>query len=79
MPSAIEDWGTDLYNNIIYSSAGYDFEYTSCYPEQFYSSVLDVIASTDIGPFKALICPSTWENYEINSTYVICCPKYVRS
>ncbi|RQM05207.1 hypothetical protein DH86_00004169 [Scytalidium sp. 3C] len=67
-------WGTDIYNNLIYSQSGFDLEYATCFPPQFYRSVLASISSTSLGPFTALVCPHTWENYDINSTYVICCP-----
>ncbi|CZR70095.1 uncharacterized protein PAC_19996 [Phialocephala subalpina] len=72
--TAIEDWGTDIYDNLIFSSVGYNLTYTSCFPPQFYNSVLASIASTTLPAFTALICPATWENYEINSIYIICCP-----
>lgn len=70
--SALAQWGTSIYNNIIWS--GVNSAYTNCFPPQFYSSVL---AKTSMGPFKALICPSKWESYKLNATYVVCCPKYV--
>lgn len=45
---------------------------TSCYPSQFVASAL---ATTSLPPFSELVCPDTWESYDVNSTYVICCPK----
>jgi hypothetical protein len=45
---------------------------TSCYPSQFVASAL---ATASLPPFSKLVCPETWESYDVNSTYVICCPK----
>lgn len=49
--------------------------YMSCYPSQFYSSVLAVASGIPLPPFSALICPESWETYDFNATYIICCPK----
>ncbi|RDW56741.1 CFEM protein [Coleophoma cylindrospora] len=44
---------------------------TSCYPSQFYSSAL---ATVSLPAFSQLVCPYDWETYNINTTYIICCP-----
>ncbi|RDW56892.1 CFEM protein [Coleophoma crateriformis] len=44
---------------------------TSCYPSQFYSSA---IATASLPAFSQLVCPYNWETYNINATYIICCP-----
>ena len=45
---------------------------TGCYPSQFWSSA---IATTTLPSFKQIICPLDWETFDVNSTYIICCPK----
>lgn len=47
---------------------------TSCFPSQFYLSIMATASS--LPPFNPLICPDKWENYNINDTYVVCCPRY---
>ncbi len=48
---------------------------TSCYPSQFYYSA---IATEVLPPYKDLVCPLHWETYQVNATYLICCPRFVR-
>lgn len=64
-----------IWYNVI--DPGADDSYTSCYPEQFYRSVLDGDKGTLWSAFKQLVCPYDWDPYTINSTYVVCCPAYV--
>ena len=63
---------SEIWANYINPVPGSTF--SSCYPSQFYSSV---IATTSLPPFSALICPYNWGTYNINDTYIICCPEYV--
>lgn len=58
-----------LWNNAIVPASG--TTESSCYPTQFWSSA---VATVSLPPFKQLICPSGWGTYNINSTYIICCP-----
>jgi hypothetical protein len=41
---------------------------TSCYLSQIFASAL---ATTLLPPFSKLVCPDTWESYNVNSTLVI--------
>lgn len=47
---------------------------TSCFPPALVPSVT---ASVDLPPYKQLVCPHKWESFDFNSTYRICCPKYI--
>lgn len=49
--------------------------YTSCYPRQFYNSVVAGNNGQEWPAFNKIVCPATWESYPINSTYVVCCPQ----
>lgn len=51
-----------------------NLSFSDCYPQQFYDSAA---ASTTRPPFKQLVCPQSWETYDFNDTYIICCPRYV--
>ncbi|KAH7400428.1 hypothetical protein BKA64DRAFT_745034 [Cadophora sp. MPI-SDFR-AT-0126] len=68
--SVIEEWSDGMWYNAIYSKLPLSL-YSSCFPPQFYSSVL---ATTSGLPFTALICPYNWEPYDFNTTYMVCCP-----
>jgi hypothetical protein len=48
---------------------------TSCYPSQFYSSVVGAANSVSLPPFSALVCPVRWGSIDYNSTYFACCPE----
>ena len=68
-------WDSQLWKNFIDPVPA--TTYTSCFPSQFYSSVIASAASTSLPAFSALICPYNWETYNLNATYIICCPKFV--
>lgn len=48
---------------------------TSCYPSQFYSSVVAAANNVALPAFNPLVCPSGWSSIPYNSTYVGCCPE----
>jgi hypothetical protein len=48
---------------------------TSCYPRQFYSSVVAAANSVTLPAFDPLVCPSGWSSLPYNNTYVVCCPE----
>lgn len=48
---------------------------TTCFPSQFYSSVMGMFSSVALPPFSALVCPYNWVTFHYNSTYIVCCPK----
>lgn len=48
---------------------------TRCFPSQFWSSAQ---ATISLPPFEQLICPLDWESYPLESSYIICCPRYVK-
>ena len=48
---------------------------TTCYPSQFYSSIIGNLNKVKLPAFSALICPNDWETYPYNATYIGCCPK----
>ncbi|WPH01344.1 Hypothetical protein R9X50_00418600 [Acrodontium crateriforme] len=60
----------ELWNNAIVPAPS--ITETSCYPSQFWSSAL---ATSSLAPLEQLICPRGWGTYDVNSTYIICCPK----
>ncbi|KAG4431961.1 hypothetical protein IFR05_012557 [Cadophora sp. M221] len=68
--SVIDEWGDGMWYNAIYSKLTMS-SYSSCYPPQFYSSIL---ATSSGLPFTSLICPYSWEPYNLNASYVVCCP-----
>lgn len=47
---------------------------TSCFPQPLLASVT---ARDDLPPYENLVCPDQWGSFDYNSTYRICCPKYV--
>ncbi|RDW67019.1 hypothetical protein BP5796_09768 [Coleophoma crateriformis] len=63
---------SELWQNIIHPVPTATF--TSCYPSQFYSSLIASASGTLLPPFRALVCPNDWETYNLNTTYIICCP-----
>ncbi|RDW62006.1 hypothetical protein BP6252_11439 [Coleophoma cylindrospora] len=63
---------SELWQNIIQPVPTATF--TSCYPSQFYSSLIASASGTLLPPFRALVCPNDWETYNLNTTYIICCP-----
>jgi hypothetical protein len=67
----IASWESEIWENAIATEV--DPMYKSCFPSQFYSSIL---ATTSLSYFSALVCPHTWETYALNDTYIICCPRY---
>jgi hypothetical protein len=48
---------------------------TTCYPSQFYSSVMADFSTVPLPAFSALVCPYKWETYNYNATYIVCCPR----
>ncbi|KAH6704063.1 hypothetical protein BKA61DRAFT_527824, partial [Leptodontidium sp. MPI-SDFR-AT-0119] len=66
----IDEWGDGMWYNAIYSKLPMS-SYSSCFPPQFYSSIL---ATTSGLPFTSLVCPYSWEPYNLNASYVVCCP-----
>jgi LysM repeat protein len=48
---------------------------TSCYPSQFYSSIVGAANGVSLPSFSQLVCPSGWDSLPYNSTYVACCPE----
>lgn len=58
--------------NIPYPAPGVTI--TSCFPPALVASVT---AAVDLPPYEQLVCPYQWESFDYNSTYRICCPKYV--
>lgn len=60
--------------NIPYPAPGVTL--TSCFPPALAASVT---AAVDLPPYEQLVCPYQWESFDYNSTYRICCPKYVWS
>lgn len=62
----------DYWLNIPFPGPGLTF--TSCFPPVLVTSVT---ASVDQPPYDQLVCPDQWGQYDYNSTYRICCPKYV--
>ena len=61
-----------LINNVVASDvAG---SWSTCLPSAFYSSILAVESGAALPAFSALVCPDTWESWELNATYVVCCP-----
>ncbi|OIW27856.1 hypothetical protein CONLIGDRAFT_705794 [Coniochaeta ligniaria NRRL 30616] len=65
----IAAWSTELWQNIVNPVPSLTL--SSCYPSQFYYSA---VATSVLPPFKDLVCPLNWETYQVNSTYLICCP-----
>jgi hypothetical protein len=47
----------------------------SCYPSQYYSSVVGAANSVSLPPLSPLVCPSGWSDIPYNSTYLVCCPE----
>jgi hypothetical protein len=47
----------------------------SCYPSQYYSSVVGAANSVSLPPLSPLVCPSGWSDIPYNSTYFVCCPE----
>jgi len=48
---------------------------TSCYPSQFFSSLVGAANSVSLPPFSPLVCPTGWGSIDYNSTYFACCPE----
>jgi len=48
---------------------------TTCYPPQFYSSIIGMLNKVKLPVFSALICPNDWDTAFYNATYIGCCPK----
>lgn len=48
---------------------------TSCYPSQFYSSIVGAANGVSLPAFSQLVCSSGWDSIPLNSTYVACCPE----
>ncbi|KAH8653580.1 hypothetical protein BX600DRAFT_82725 [Xylariales sp. PMI_506] len=63
-------------SNVIWNAikSGVDGSWSTCLPSQFYSSVLATESSVSLPAFTDLVCPSTWEPYYLNNTYLVCCP-----
>jgi len=69
--------GPNLWENAIHPVA--ESVITTCYPSQFYSSVMGAINSVALPAFSALVCPDKWVTWNYNTTYIVCCPKYGKS
>jgi hypothetical protein len=48
---------------------------TSCYPSQFYSSIVGAANGVSLPPLNPLVCPMGWGPIPYNSTYFSCCPE----
>jgi hypothetical protein len=48
---------------------------TSCYPSQFYSSIVGAANGVSLPPFNPLVCPVGWGSISYNETYIACCPE----
>jgi hypothetical protein len=48
---------------------------TSCYPSQFYSSIVGAANGVSLPPLSPLVCPAGWGSIDYNSTYFACCPE----
>lgn len=48
---------------------------TSCYPSQFYSSIVGAANGVSLLPLSPLVCPAGWGSIDYNSTYFACCPE----
>ena len=69
--------GPNLWENAIHPVAASVI--TTCYPSQFYSSVMGAINSVALPAFSALVCPDNWVAWNYNITYIACCPRYGKS
>lgn len=47
---------------------------TSCYPDQFHSSVVAAASGVALPAFQSLVCPHQWQSFSYNETYHVCCP-----
>ncbi|KAE9377717.1 hypothetical protein N431DRAFT_554065 [Stipitochalara longipes BDJ] len=47
---------------------------TTCYPPQFYSSVIGMLNNVNLPAFSALVCPYDWNTIPYNASYIACCP-----
>jgi hypothetical protein len=65
--------GTNYWQNAIIPAP--HITLPSCYPSQFYSSVVGAANSVSLPPFSPLVCPSGWSDVPYNSTYFVCCPE----
>jgi hypothetical protein len=65
--------GTNYWQNAIVPAP--HITLPSCYPSQFYSSVVGAANSVSLPPFSPLVCPSGWSDIPYNSTYFLCCPE----
>ncbi|KAI1295255.1 hypothetical protein F5Y03DRAFT_410472 [Xylaria venustula] len=64
--------GTNLWDNAINPVPTSTI--TTCYPSQFYSSVIGELNSVALPAFSHLVCPSGWIANMYNTTYGACCP-----
>ncbi|KAK6223390.1 hypothetical protein LQW54_000508 [Pestalotiopsis sp. IQ-011] len=64
--------GTNLWENAINPVPTSTI--TTCYPSQFYSSVIAELNSVTLPAFSTLVCPTGWTANMWNETYGACCP-----
>ncbi|KAF3003245.1 hypothetical protein E8E14_000478 [Neopestalotiopsis sp. 37M] len=64
--------GTNLWENAINPVPTSTI--TTCYPSQFYSSVMAELNSISLPAFSTLVCPTGWKANLWNETYGACCP-----
>jgi hypothetical protein len=65
--------GTEYWQNAILPAPHTTL--TSCYPSEFFSSVVGAANSVSLPPFDPLVCPAGWSSIPWNSTYFACCPE----
>jgi hypothetical protein len=65
--------GTNYWQNAIIPAP--QTTLTSCYPSEFFSSVVGAANSVSLPPFNPLVCPAGWSSIAWNSTYFACCPE----
>ena len=65
--------GTEYWQNAILPAPHTTL--TSCYPSEFFSSVVGAANSVSLPPFDPLVCPVGWSSIPWNSTYFACCPE----
>ena len=66
-------WGPYLWDNSVNPLP--TSTVTTCYPPQFYSSVIGTLNNVNLPAFSALVCPYDWETIPYNASYIACCPK----
>ncbi|KUJ15982.1 uncharacterized protein LY89DRAFT_750091 [Mollisia scopiformis] len=65
-------WGPYLWDNSVNPLPTSTM--TTCYPPQFYSSVIGILNNVTLPAFSALVCPYEWDTIPYNASYIACCP-----